>query len=78
MVDGGYNIEIELAIRRGLEDASVNFDLFDTGAVEFFQCRYDSGFLARSGGAVDKKVWKVAALRLKSKAPLARFNHGRV
>lgn len=46
VVDRGDNVEFELAVGGRLEDACVDFDLFYAGAVEFFQCGYDAGFLA--------------------------------
>lgn len=64
VVDGGDNVEFELAVRRGLEDARVDFDLFDAGAVELFEGGDDACFLACSRGAVDEQVGKVTALCL--------------
>jgi hypothetical protein len=47
-----------------LEDARVDLDLLDTGAVEFFEGRDDTSLLAGTGWAVDKEMWKVTALCL--------------
>jgi hypothetical protein len=64
VVDGGDNVELELAVRRGLEDARVDFDLFDAWAVELFERGDDAGLLAGTRGAVDEEVGEVAALGL--------------
>jgi hypothetical protein len=64
VVDGGDNVEFELAVRRGLEDARVDFDLFDARAVELFERGDDAGLLAGAGGSVDEEVGEVAALGL--------------
>jgi hypothetical protein len=60
----GDNVELELAVRRGLEDASVDLDLLDTWAIELFQGCDDAGFLAGAGGTVDEEVGEVATLCL--------------
>jgi len=33
MIDGSDNVEFELAVTAGLEDAGVNLDLFDTWTI---------------------------------------------
>jgi hypothetical protein len=33
VVNGGDNVEFELAVAGGLEDSRIDLDLFDTGAV---------------------------------------------
>jgi hypothetical protein len=48
VIDGCDNIEFEFPVRRSLEDACVDFDLFDSGAIEFFERRDDARFLACS------------------------------
>lgn len=47
-----------------MEDAGVYFDLFDAGAVEFFESCYYAGFLSGAGGTVDEEMREVAALGL--------------
>lgn len=64
MVDRGDDVEFELAIGGGLEDACVDLDLFDGGAKELFEGGDDAGFLAGARGAVDKKVRKITTLGL--------------
>jgi len=64
MVNRCYDIEFEFAVRGRLEDAGVDFDLFDTGAVEFFEGGDDAGFLASTGGPVDEEMGEIAALCL--------------
>jgi hypothetical protein len=46
VVDGGDDVEFELAGGGGVEDAGVDFDLLDAGAIEGFQGGEDPGFLA--------------------------------
>jgi hypothetical protein len=64
VINGGYDVELELAIRRSLEDARIDLDLFDAGPIELFESRDDAGLLACTGGAIDKEMWEVAALCL--------------
>lgn len=64
MVDGSDDVEFEFAVAAGLENAGVNFDLFDAGAVELPEGGEDAGFLAGAGGTVDEEVREVAALCL--------------
>lgn len=46
MVDGGDDVEFELAVRAGLEDARVDLYFLDAGAVEFAKGGDDACFLA--------------------------------
>lgn len=64
MVDRGHDVEFELAVAGRLEDARVDLDFLDAGAVELFEGCDDAGFLAGARGAVDEEVWEVAALCL--------------
>ena len=47
-----------------MEDAGIDFDLFDAGTVEFFKSGYDASLFASAGGSVDEEVRKVARLCL--------------
>lgn len=53
VVDGRDDIEFDLAIRGGLEDARVDLDLFDTGAVELLQGGDNAGLFSGARRAVD-------------------------
>lgn len=64
VIYGGDNIEFELSIRSSLENACVDLDLFDTGAVQFFQRSYNPGLLASARGSVDEQMWEISALSL--------------
>lgn len=64
MVDGGDDVELELAVGRGLKYTSIDFDFLDTWAKELLQRSNNTGFLASAGGAIDEKVREVATLRL--------------
>lgn len=64
MVDRGYDIEFEFAIRRGLKDSRIDFDLLHTGTVQLFESRYNASLFARARRAIDKEVRKVARLCL--------------
>ena len=46
VVDGGYDVEFQLAVRGRLEDPGVDFDLFDAGAVQGAEGGDDAGFFA--------------------------------
>lgn len=60
MVDAGDDVELEFAgARGGLEGASIDLDLLDTGAVEGTQRGEDAGFLAGAAGAVDEEMGEV-------------------
>lgn len=48
VVDGGHDVEFELAVAGRLEDTGIDFDLFHSRPVQFFQCRDDACFLACS------------------------------
>jgi hypothetical protein len=48
-----------------LEDAGVDLDLFDAGAVELFQGCDDAGFLSCTRRAVDEEMGEVPALSLR-------------
>jgi hypothetical protein len=65
MVVGWDDVEFELAVARCLEDSTVDLDLLYTRAVECAKSCCDSCLLARSGRAVDQKMWEVSALRLR-------------
>ena len=47
-----------------MEDSRVDLDLFNAGAVELFERRYDAGFLACARGTVDEKMGEVSGLCL--------------
>ena len=64
MVYRRHDVEFELAVRRRLEDARVDFDLFGAGAVEGFQEAEDTGFFASARGPVEEEVREVAAVCL--------------
>ncbi len=64
MVDGGDDVEFEFAVGGRLKDAGVDFDFFDTGAVEGAEGGDDAGFFAGAGGAVDEEVREVGGLGL--------------
>lgn len=64
MIHGGYNVEFELAVARGLEHSRVDFDLFNAWAVEFAKGGDYAGFFAGAGRAVDEEVGEVTALCL--------------
>jgi hypothetical protein len=67
MVHRGDDVEFEFAVCARLEDAGVDFDLFDTWSVEFFKgCDYPS-LLARAGGTVDEEVREIPALSLENR-----------
>lgn len=53
MIDRCDDVEFELAVRGGLEDARVDLDLFDAGAVQFAQGGDDAGLFAGAGGSVN-------------------------
>jgi len=65
VVDGGDNVEFELAIAAGLEDTGIDLDLFDTRTVELAEGGDDACFLAGARGAIDEEMRKVAALCLR-------------
>lgn len=46
MVDGGDDVELELAITAGLKDAGVDLDLLYSGSVQLLESCYDTSFLA--------------------------------
>jgi hypothetical protein len=64
VVYGSDDVEFEFAVRRGLEDARVDFDLLDTRTVELFQRGDYARFLPRAGRAIDEKMWEVTTLCL--------------
>lgn len=64
MVDGGYDVEFEFAATGRLEDAGVDFYLFDSGAVEFFEGGDDAGLFSCAGGAIDEEMGEIAVLGL--------------
>jgi hypothetical protein len=64
VVDGGDDVEFEFAVAGRLEDARVDLDLLDSGAVQFFERGYDASLLSCSGGSVDKEMREVVALGL--------------
>lgn len=64
MVDGGDDVEFKFAVGGRLEDARVDFDLLDAGAVEGAEGGDHAGFFAGAGGAVDEEVGEVGGLGL--------------
>lgn len=64
MVDRCDDIEFDFFVGRGEEDARVDLDLFDTGAVESFKGADDASFLAGAGWAIDEEMRKVSRLCL--------------
>ena len=46
VVDRGDDVELELAVRGGREDARVDLDLLHAGAVELAECRDYAGLFA--------------------------------
>lgn len=64
MVYRRNDIELEFAVRGGLEDASVDFDLLDAWAVEFLEGGDYACLLACTGRSIDEKMGEVAALCL--------------
>lgn len=64
VVDGGDDVEFDFAVGGGLEDARVDFDLFDAGAVELLEGGDDTGLFAGAGRTVDQQVGEVAGLGL--------------
>ncbi len=64
MVDRGDDVEFELAVGAGEEDAGVDFYLFCAGSVEGFEDGYHAGLFARPGGAVYQKMREVAGVGL--------------
>ena len=59
VVDGGDDVEFELAVAGGLEDSGVDLDLFDAGAVEGAQGGEDAGLFACAGRAEEEEVGEV-------------------
>ena len=74
MVYGSDDVEFEFAVRGGLEDACVDLDLFDTGAVELFECGDYARLLSCAGRTVYEEMWEVATLRLHNVALVAAFD----
>jgi len=64
VVNGRDNVELELAVVAGLEDARVDLYFFNTGPEELFERSDDTGFLAGARGPVNENVGEVATLRL--------------
>lgn len=64
VVHRGDDVELELAVAAGLEDAGVDLDFLDACAVEFFEGCYDACLFAGARGAVEEEVGEVAALGL--------------
>jgi hypothetical protein len=54
VVNGCHDVELELAIAAGLEDSSIDFDLFDTWTEELLQRGDNPGLFASAGWAVDE------------------------
>jgi len=54
MVDRGYNVELELAIAAGLEDARVDLDLFYSRTVKLAECGDDTCFLPCTRRTIDE------------------------
>lgn len=67
MINGGNDVKFQFAVRRRLEDARVDFDLFDTRTVELFEGCDNPRLLASAGGTINEEMREVAALRLKGR-----------
>jgi hypothetical protein len=76
VVYGSDNVEFEFTVRGGLEDACIDLDLFDTGAIEFFECCNNARLLSCAGRAIYEEMWEVAALCLHNDALVAVFDRG--
>ena len=59
VVDGGDDVEFELAVAGGLEDSGVDLDLFDAGAVEGAQGGEDAGLFACAGWTEEEEMGEV-------------------
>lgn len=71
MVYGRDDVELELAVCGGLENACIDLNLLDTGSIELFERCDDACLLACARRTVDEEVWKVAALCLYNVALVA-------
>ena len=58
------DVELELAVRRGLEDSGIDLDLLDPRTVKFLQCSDYTSLFACTGGAIDEEMREVSALSL--------------
>ena len=67
VVYGGDDVELEFAVRRGLEDARVDLDLLDTGTVHLLERCDDARLFACARRAVYEEMWKVTALCLRGR-----------
>lgn len=74
MVYGSDDVEFEFAVRGSLEDARVDLDLFDTGAVKLFECGDYARLLSCAGRTVYEQMWEVAALCLHNVALVAAID----
>jgi hypothetical protein len=59
MVDAGDDVEFQFAGGGCLKDASVDFDLFDTAAVEGTEGGEDACLFAGAAGAVEEEMGEV-------------------
>jgi len=66
VVNGGYDVEFEFAIRSCLKDTRIDLDLLDTGTVELLEGCNDARLLASARWTVYEEMWEVTALRLKN------------
>lgn len=64
MVDGGYDVELELSIGCRLENPRINLYLLYTWPVEFFEGRNDTGLLSRARWSIYEQMREVTALSL--------------
>lgn len=66
MVYGRDDVEFELSVCSGLENAGVDFDLLDTRAIELLERCNNASLLACARGSVYEEMGKVTALCLPS------------
>lgn len=64
VVNGRDDVELELPVAGGLEDAGIDFDLLNSWPIQFLQCRNDSSLLPCARWPVDEKMWEIPALCL--------------
>ena len=65
MVYRGDDVEFELAVASCLENARVDFDLFDSRSIQFLECRYNSSLFACTRGAINQKMREISTLCLR-------------
>lgn len=66
MVYGGYNVELEFAIRGCLEDTGINLDLLDTRPIKLLERCNDARFLPCARWSVYEEMGEVTALCLRA------------